>query len=100
MSIVNSYRQHHSKPNVLDKSTISCCNPQSSTHHQVLACSGSNLAVDNLVERLGRERDARVVRLGHPARATPLTQRHTLDALTHASDDAQVAGCDLILGLK
>lgn len=55
---------------------------------QVLACAPSNLAVDNMVERLAIGRDGtgegvRIVRIGHPARATALTQRHTLDALIH-----------------
>lgn len=49
---------------------------------QVLACAPSNLAVDNLVERLAAAK-VRVVRVGHPARATPLTQRYTLDCLMH-----------------
>ncbi len=45
---------------------------------QVLACADSNTAVDNLVEHLvsrGRE----VVRVGHPARVTPVLREHTLD---------------------
>ncbi|MFW5906795.1 MAG: IGHMBP2 family helicase [Candidatus Natronoplasma sp.] len=44
----------------------------------VLACADSNTAVDNLVEHLvsrGRE----VVRVGHPARVTPVLREHTLD---------------------
>lgn len=56
---------------------------------KVLACAPSNLAVDNLVERLAAAK-VRVVRVGHPARATPLTQRYTLDCLMHHSDESQL----------
>jgi predicted DNA helicase len=44
----------------------------------ILATADSNVAVDNLVERLvnmGTE----VLRLGHPIRVTPLLRKHTLD---------------------
>ncbi|KAK4317794.1 hypothetical protein Pmani_011149 [Petrolisthes manimaculis] len=62
---------------------------------KVLACAPSNLAVDNIVERLavGRERTGegiRIVRIGHPARATSLTQQYTLDALVHRSEEAGI----------
>ncbi|CAL4117470.1 unnamed protein product, partial [Meganyctiphanes norvegica] len=56
---------------------------------KVLACAPSNLAVDNLVERLAAV-GVRVVRIGHPARATELTQRHTLDALMHHCDESEI----------
>ncbi|XP_047483924.1 DNA-binding protein SMUBP-2-like [Penaeus chinensis] len=56
---------------------------------KVLACAPSNLAVDNLVERLAAAK-VRVVRVGHPARATALTQRYTLDCLMHHSDESQL----------
>ncbi|XP_076044984.1 DNA-binding protein SMUBP-2-like [Oratosquilla oratoria] len=54
---------------------------------KVLACAPSNLAVDNLVERLVAV-NVRVVRVGHPARTTPQTHKFTLDALVQASDEA------------
>ncbi len=44
----------------------------------VLATADSNMAVDNLVERLA-DRDIDVVRVGHPARVSPLLRQHTLD---------------------
>ena len=46
----------------------------------VLACADSNIAVDNLVERLIK-RGRKVVRIGHPARVTPGLVEHTLDYL-------------------
>lgn len=58
---------------------------------KALVCAPSNLAVDNLVERLAAAK-VRLVRLGHPARVTPLTQRHTLDAILHNSEEWQVLG--------
>ncbi len=57
---------------------------------RVLACAPSNVAVDNLVERLGRA-GLRVVRLGHPARILEAAREFTLDALVAASADQKVA---------
>ncbi len=56
----------------------------------VLACAPSNLAVDNLLERLlaGGER---AVRLGHPARVLPTLREHTLDLLVEDHDDTRQA---------
>jgi len=45
---------------------------------KVIACADSNTAVDNLVEHLV-SRDRKVVRVGHPARVTPILREHTLD---------------------
>lgn len=45
---------------------------------RVLCTADSNTAVDNLVERLA-EYGERVVRIGHPARVTPMLRKHTLD---------------------
>ena len=47
---------------------------------KVLACAPSNLAVDNIFERLLGFGE-RVVRLGHPARVLPELRDHTLDLL-------------------
>jgi superfamily I DNA and/or RNA helicase len=57
---------------------------------KVLACAPSNLAVDNLLERLvaGGER---AVRLGHPARVLPELRAHTLDLLVEDHDDTRLA---------
>ncbi|MFP4142623.1 MAG: IGHMBP2 family helicase [Thermoplasmata archaeon] len=57
---------------------------------EVLACADSNVAVDNLVEHLvnrGRE----VVRVGHPARVTPVLRDHTLDYILEKNDTYQKA---------
>jgi ATP-dependent RNA/DNA helicase IGHMBP2 len=46
----------------------------------VLACAPSNLAVDNLLERLAAAGE-NAIRLGHPARVLPGLREHTLDYL-------------------
>lgn len=46
---------------------------------RVLVCAPSNLAVDNLVERLGADPRFSLVRLGHPARMLEAVQPHSLD---------------------
>lgn len=56
---------------------------------QVLCCAPSNIAVDNLVERLAQCKQ-RIVRLGHPARLLASTQQHSLDAVVARSDSAQL----------
>jgi superfamily I DNA and/or RNA helicase len=57
---------------------------------KVLACAPSNLAVDNLLERLVAAGE-RVVRLGHPARVLPALQAHTLDVQVDEHADARLA---------
>lgn len=56
---------------------------------KVLVCAPSNVAVDNLVERLAREK-VKVVRLGHPARVSSELQKHSLDAIISFSDEGQL----------
>ncbi|XP_040826885.1 DNA-binding protein SMUBP-2 isoform X2 [Ochotona curzoniae] len=56
---------------------------------KVLCCAPSNIAVDNLVERLAQCKQ-RIVRLGHPARLLASTQQHSLDAVVARSDSAQL----------
>ncbi|HYY52928.1 MAG TPA: AAA domain-containing protein [Myxococcales bacterium] len=57
---------------------------------KILAAAPSNLAVDNLVERLvGVGVD--VVRVGHPARVLPAVVEHTLEERTRAHPQAQIA---------
>jgi superfamily I DNA and/or RNA helicase len=57
---------------------------------KVLACAPSNLAVDNLLERLVAAGES-VVRLGHPARVLPALRTHTLDVLAQEHDDMRLA---------
>jgi ATP-dependent RNA/DNA helicase IGHMBP2 len=56
---------------------------------KVLACAPSNLAVDNIFERL-LAKGERVVRLGHPARVTEDLRGHTLDLLVQAHPDVKL----------
>jgi len=57
---------------------------------QVLAAAPSNLAVDNLVERLAAA-GLSCVRLGHPARVLPGLLAHTLEALAGEREAARIA---------
>ncbi len=57
---------------------------------KVLACAPSNMAVDNLFEKLLKFRE-RVVRLGHPARVMPELREHTLDLLVEQHPDVRLA---------
>ncbi|NXP22088.1 SMBP2 protein, partial [Scytalopus superciliaris] len=56
---------------------------------KVLCCAPSNVAVDNLVERLASCK-ARIVRLGHPARLLEPIQQHSLDAVLARGDSAHI----------
>ncbi|NWW31686.1 SMBP2 protein, partial [Panurus biarmicus] len=56
---------------------------------KVLCCAPSNVAVDNLVERLAG-RGARLLRLGHPARLLQPIQQHCLDAVLARGDSAHI----------
>mgnify|MGYP006287876819 CR=1 FL=1 len=56
----------------------------------VIACADSNTAVDNLVEKLVKQK-RRVVRIGHPARVNPLLRKHSLDYLLEQNDTFQKA---------
>ena len=57
---------------------------------KVLACAPSNLAVDNLLERLLAHGE-RAVRLGHPARVLPALREHTHDLMVEDHDDTRQA---------
>ncbi|KAM4721449.1 DNA-binding protein SMUBP-2 isoform 2-T2 [Rhinophrynus dorsalis] len=56
---------------------------------KVLCCAPSNVAVDNLVERLAAYKE-KILRLGHPARLLESLQHHSLDAVLARSDNAQI----------
>ncbi len=57
---------------------------------KVLAAAASNLAVDNLVERLAAAGLA-CVRVGHPARVLPAVLAHTLEARVEEHEAARIA---------
>jgi superfamily I DNA and/or RNA helicase len=57
---------------------------------RVLACAPSNLAVDNLLERLLAHGEG-AVRLGHPARVLPELRAHTLDLMVEEHSDTRLA---------
>lgn len=52
---------------------------------RVLACAPSNIAVDNMVERLS-DHKIKICRVGHPARLLPSVLKHSLDSLVRTSD--------------
>lgn len=56
----------------------------------MLACAPSNIAVDNLVEKLAASGATKIVRLGHPARLLPSIQHFSLDAILSASDETKL----------
>ncbi|HZX66999.1 MAG TPA: AAA domain-containing protein, partial [Myxococcales bacterium] len=60
----------------------------------VLACAPSNLAVDNLVERLAAA-GVRPVRVGHPARVLETVLDHTLEARVREHEQGRIAA-DLV----
>ena len=58
----------------------------------MLATAASNVAVDNLVERLGASLPkGAVVRTGHPARLLPGVMGHSLEAAVLRSDSSSLA---------
>jgi hypothetical protein len=57
---------------------------------RVLVTAASNLAVDNLAERLVAAGEP-VLRLGHPARVLPSVEAHTLDAQLEATEEHRLA---------
>jgi ATP-dependent RNA/DNA helicase IGHMBP2 len=56
---------------------------------KVLACASSNIAVDNMAERLALY-GVKVCRVGHPARLLPTVLDVCLDALVLGSEEAQL----------
>jgi ATP-dependent RNA/DNA helicase IGHMBP2 len=58
--------------------------------NKVLVCAPSNLAVDNVFERLLAANE-KAIRLGHPARVLPELRKHTLDLLVDRHPDVRLA---------
>ncbi|KAL2312007.1 DNA polymerase alpha-associated DNA helicase A [Schizosaccharomyces pombe] len=56
---------------------------------RILVCGASNLAVDNIVDRLSSS-GIPMVRLGHPARLLPSILDHSLDVLSRTGDNGDV----------
>jgi ATP-dependent RNA/DNA helicase IGHMBP2 len=54
-----------------------------------LICAPTNVAVDNLVVRLG-ESELRPLRLGHPSRISAEAMKYSLDAYLEKDDDSVV----------
>lgn len=57
---------------------------------KILACAASNIAVDNLVERLACHK-VKLVRMGHPARLLPQVLDSSLDAQVMRADNSALA---------
>ncbi|KAG0596165.1 hypothetical protein M758_UG230200 [Ceratodon purpureus] len=57
---------------------------------KILACAASNIAVDNLVERLACHK-VKLVRMGHPARLLPQVLDSSLDAQVMRADNSNLA---------
>ena len=54
----------------------------------MLACAPSNIAVDNIIERLNAcEPNLKIVRIGHPARLLESVQQFCLDAIVYNHGD-------------
>jgi DNA polymerase alpha-associated DNA helicase A len=57
---------------------------------RVLACAPSNIAVDNMVERLAQYPKTRILRLGHPARLLPSVLSRSLDVLVQQAEGTKL----------
>uniref|UniRef100_A0A7S3JZD4 RNA helicase n=1 Tax=Aureoumbra lagunensis TaxID=44058 RepID=A0A7S3JZD4_9STRA len=55
---------------------------------RALVCAASNVAADNLLERLLEYKDLKAIRLGNPASVRPNLRHATLDAMTQNDPDA------------
>ncbi|CAK4383924.1 unnamed protein product [Aphanomyces euteiches] len=63
------------------------------TQHKmkVLVCAPSNIAVDNVLEKLAAShKKLRMTRVGHPARLLPQVLQHCLDAKIQSSEGTQI----------
>lgn len=63
---------------------------------RVLACAGSNIAIDNIVEGISKtvlpsSKEVNMTRLGHPARMAPQIIKHSLSYKVFHSDQSALA---------
>ncbi|XP_015911293.2 DNA-binding protein SMUBP-2 [Parasteatoda tepidariorum] len=80
----------HGPPGTGKTTTVLECILQATSQKlKVLACAPSNVAVDNLVEKLAPYK-VKMVRLGHPARFSPTIQQYSLDAIVSRYDGSNV----------
>ncbi|GBN17704.1 DNA-binding protein SMUBP-2 [Araneus ventricosus] len=80
----------HGPPGTGKTTTVVECILQAiSQKLKIIACAPSNVAVDNLVEKLARHK-IKMVRLGHPARFLPGIQQYSLDAIVSCYDGSNV----------
>lgn len=54
--------------------------------NRILACAPSNVAVDNMLEKLVSNSSIKAIRLGHPTRMQDSIQNRSLDAVLSNSD--------------
>jgi len=57
---------------------------------RVLACAPSNIAVDNIAEKLIQMKELNITRIGHPARFLPSVAEHCLDIMVSLSNGGEV----------
>jgi ATP-dependent RNA/DNA helicase IGHMBP2 len=69
---------------------VECIRQFVSNGETVLATAPSNIAVDNIFEKL-LDAGENAVRLGHPARVLPQLREHTLDLIVESHRDAKLA---------
>ncbi|GFV21813.1 DNA-binding protein SMUBP-2 [Trichonephila clavipes] len=80
----------HGPPGTGKTTTVVECILQAiSQKLKIIACAPSNVAVDNLVEKLAGHK-IKMVRLGHPARFLTSIQQYSLDAIVSCYDGSNV----------
>lgn len=57
---------------------------------RVLACAGSNVAVDNIVERICKNKAVHPCRIGHPSRMLPAVYEYCLDSLVSKTSSQKI----------
>lgn len=78
----------HGPPGTGKTTTIVEIILQLAKNYKLLICAPSNVAVDNLLEKLASFKTRKLIRLGHPARASSNLHSYTLDSALFHSDQA------------